>query len=152
MSTLASLVLVSSSSVAIDLYPGRSEPGSGKDKSVAMMRFLSAIFVVVSYFISRYQFEVIVNLMSLSWGAVAGSFAAPYMYGLFWKRGTKAGAYAGLISGLLTEVVLFYMLGAANSPLAASIAIIVPFAVFPIVSLATKQPEAALLDKAFEGR
>lgn len=152
MSTLASLVLVSSSSVAIDLYPGRSEPGAGKDKSVAMMRVLSALFVVVSYFISRYQFEVIVNLMSLSWGAVAGAFAAPYLYGLFWKRGTKAAAYAGLFSGLLTEVVLFYGLGAANSPLAASIAILVPFAVFPLVSLVTAQPEKALLDKAFEGR
>jgi SSS family solute:Na+ symporter len=152
MSTLASLVLVSSSSVAIDLYPGRSEPSAGKDKSVAMMRVLSALFVVVSYFISRYQFEVIVNLMSLSWGAVAGAFAAPYLYGLFWKRGTKAAAYAGLFSGLFTEVVLFYGLGAANSPLAASIAILVPFAVFPLVSLATAAPEKALLDKAFEGR
>lgn len=152
MSTLASLVLVSSSSVAIDLYPGRSEPNAGKDKSVAMMRLLSGLFVLVSYFISRYQFDIIVNLMSLSWGAVAGSFAAPYLYGLFWKRGTKAAAYAGLFTGLASEIVLFYALGPANSPLSASLAIIIPFAVFPIVSLVTKAPEQKLLDKAFEGR
>jgi SSS family solute:Na+ symporter len=152
MSTLASLVLVSSSSVAIDLYPGRSDPGSGKDASVAMMRFLSALFVVISYFISRFQFEIIVNLMSLSWGAVAGSFAAPYLYGLFWRRGTKAAAYAGLFVGLGSEIALFYILGPASSPLSATLAILIPFAVFPVVSLATSPPEEKLLDKAFEGR
>jgi SSS family solute:Na+ symporter len=152
MSTLSSLVLVSSSSVAIDLYPGRSEPGSGKDKSVAMMRFLSALFVVISYFISRYQIEVIVTLMSLSWGAVAGSFAAPYMYGLFWRKATKPAAYAGLLSGLGTEIALFYLLGPANAPLAASLAILVPFAVVPLVSSATEPPDGKILDRAFGAR
>ncbi len=152
MSTLSSLVLVSSSSVAIDLYPGRSEPGTGRDKSVAMMRFLSAVFVVISYLISRHQFEVIVTLMSLSWGAVAGSFAAPYMYGLFWKRATKAGAYAGLLVGLGTEIALFYLLGPANAPLAASFAILVPFAVVPLVSLATEPPEGQIIERAFGTR
>lgn len=152
MSTLSSLVLVSSSAVAIDLYPGRSEPGAGKDKSVAMMRFLSAVFVVISYLISRHQFEVIVTLMSLSWGAVAGSFAAPYLYGLFWKRATKPAAYAGLLCGLLTEIVLFFVLGPADAPLAASLAILVPFAVVPVVSLATTPPDEKILDRAFGAR
>jgi SSS family solute:Na+ symporter len=150
MSTLSSLVLVSSSSVAIDLYPVKAEPATGKDRSVAMMRFLSAIFVIVSYLISRFQFSFIVTLMSLSWGAVSGAFAAPYIYGLYWKRVTKAGAYAGLLSGLGTEIILFFVLGSANSPLAASFAILVPFAVIPLVSLCTAPPEKALLDRAFE--
>ncbi|MDR2029165.1 MAG: sodium transporter [Treponema sp.] len=151
MSTLSSLVLVSSSSVAIDLYPVKADPATGKDRSVAMMRFLSAIFVIVSYLISRFQISFIVTLMSLSWGAVSGAFAAPYIYGLYWKRVTKAGAYAGLLSGLGTEILLFFVLGAANSPLAASFAILVPFAVTPLVSLCTAPPEKALLDRAFEG-
>jgi SSS family solute:Na+ symporter len=151
MSTLSSLVLVSSSSVAIDLYPVKTDPATGKDRSVAMMRFLSAIFVIVSYLISRFQIGFIVTLMSLSWGAVSGSFAAPYIYGLYWKGVTKAGAYAGLLSGLGTELLLFFILGSANSPLAASFAILVPFIVTPLVSLCTAPPEKALLDKAFEG-
>jgi SSS family solute:Na+ symporter len=150
MSTLSSLILVSSSSVAIDLYPGRAEANSEKDRSIAMMRFLSAIFIIVSYFISRFQFEVIVTLMSLSWGAVAGSFTAPYMYGLFWKRATKAGAYAGLFSGLLLEIVLFFVLGPAQAPLAATFAILIPFIIVPVVSLFTKTPSDGRLAAAFE--
>jgi SSS family solute:Na+ symporter len=151
MSTLSSLVLVSSSSVAIDLYPSKIDAKTGKDRSVAMMRFLSAIFVIISYLISRFQFSFIVTLMSLSWGAVSGSFAAPYIYGLYWKRSTKAGAYAGLLSGLVTEIALFFILGTANSPLAASLAILVPFIVVPVVSYGTKAPAQSLLDRAFTG-
>ena len=151
MSTLSSLVLVSSSSVAIDLYPSRVDAKSGKDRSVAMMRFLSAIFIVISYFISRFQISIIVYLMSLSWGVVSGAFAAPYILGLYSKRVTKAGAYAGLLSGAAIMIALFFVLGANRSPLAASIAIIAPFAVVTAVSAFTQPPAKEVLDRAFEG-
>ena len=149
MSTLSSLVLVSSSSVAIDLYPARVDAKTGKDRSVAMMRFLSAIFIVISYFISRFQFSIIVYLMSLSWGVVSGAFAAPYILGLYSKRVTKAGAYAGLITGVATMITLFFCLGASKSPLAASISILLPFIVVGVVSALTSPPDKALVDKAF---
>jgi SSS family solute:Na+ symporter len=151
MSTLSSLVLVSSSSVAIDLYPSRIDAKTGKDKSVAMMRFLSAVFIVVSYFISRFQISIIVYLMSLSWGVVSGAFAAPYILGLYSRRVTKAGAYAGLVSGLAVMITLFFTLGQSRSPLAASIAIVVPFVVVPLVSFFTPPPRKELLDRAFSG-
>jgi SSS family solute:Na+ symporter len=151
MSTLSSLVLVSSSSVAIDLYPVQLDKETGKDRSVAMMRFLSAIFIVISYFISRFQIGIIVYLMSLSWGVVSGSFAAPYILGLYSKKVTKAGAYAGLFTGVITMITLFFVLGASRSPLAASIAIVAPFIVVPVVSRFTQAPEQSLLDKAFAG-
>jgi SSS family solute:Na+ symporter len=150
MSTLSSLVLVSSSAVAIDLYPSRQEAKSGKDRSVAMMRLLSAVFIIISYFISRFQISIIVTLMSLSWGAVSGSFAAPYILGLYSKRISKAGAYAGLLAGLGVEILLFFLLP-GQSPLAASCAIVVPFIVVPVVSAFTAKPERELLDKAFSG-
>ena len=151
MSTLSSLVLVSSSAVAIDLYPSRVDTKTGKDRSVAMMRFLSAIFIVISYFISRFQISIIVYLMSLSWGVVSGSFAAPYILGLYSKRVTKAGAYAGFLTGTATMITLFFVMGASKSPLAASIAILVPFAAVTLVSLFTAPPQKEILDKAFEG-
>jgi SSS family solute:Na+ symporter len=151
MSTLSSLVLVSSSAVAIDLYPSRVDAKTGKDRSVAMMRFLSAIFIVISYLISRTNFSIIVYLMALSWGVVSGSFAAPYILGLYSKRVTKAGAYAGLISGITIMITLYFVLGQRNSPLSASIAIVVPFIVVTVVSLLTKPPSKEILDKAFNG-
>jgi SSS family solute:Na+ symporter len=101
MSTLSSLVLVSASSVAIDMYKGHINPNISKENSLAMMRFLSAVFVAISYFIARYDIAIIITLMSLSWGVVAGSFMAPYVYGLYWKGTTRAGAKAGMFTGLI---------------------------------------------------
>jgi len=150
MSTLSSLVLVSSSSVAIDLYKGHLNPDMSKENSLLMMRFLSGIFVVLSYFVAHFKIGFIVTLMSLSWGAVAGSFMAPYIYGLYWKRTTKIGAGAGMFSGLIISIVLFFILGPAKSPIASSIAMIVPFIVVPLVSIFTAPPKKVIIDKAFE--
>jgi SSS family solute:Na+ symporter len=73
------------------------------------------------------------------------------VYALYWKRATKAGAYAGLLAGFVTEIALFFALGSARSPLAASIAILVPFAVVPLVSLRTKPPSKERLARSFAG-
>ncbi len=149
MSTLSSLVLVSASSVAIDLYRRRLDSGEKRASSLALMRILSGAFIVVSFLIARYQVAVIVTLMSLSWGAVAGSFMAPLLYGLFWKRTTRAGVWAGMASGLALAVVLFFALGPNNSPIASTIAMIVPHLVIPLVSGFTPPPDAACIEKAF---
>lgn len=150
MSTLSSLVLVSSSSVAIDMYKGHVNPNISKKNSVAMMRFLSGLFIIISFFIAKFQFGFIVTLMSLSWGAVAGTFMAPYLYGLYWKRATRAGITAGMFTGLISSIALFFILGPANSPIASTIAMILPFFVIPVVSMFTKAPDKKLIDKAFQ--
>lgn len=151
MSTLSSLALVSASSVAIDMYKGHVNPNISKDDSLAMMRFLSAVFIAFSYVIARYDFSIILTLMSLSWGAVAGAFMAPYFYGLYWKRTTLAGVKAGMFTGIVTAVALFYALGPAGSPIASTAAMIAPFIVVPLVSIFTKPPKEALIEKAFNG-
>jgi SSS family solute:Na+ symporter len=88
--------------------------------------------------------------MSLSWGAVSGAFAAPYILSLYSKRVTKAGAYCGLIGGLVTEAVLFSLVRLPG-PLAASIAIIAPFLIVPAVSAFTQKPDGTVIEKACEG-
>jgi SSS family solute:Na+ symporter len=150
MSTLASLVLVAASAIAVDLHKGYVAPDVSKEKSMALMRILSALFIVLSFFIARYQIAFIVTLMSLSWGVIAGAFLAPYIYGLFWKGATKAGVVAGMVSGVTIAITLFFMWGQDKSPMAASIAMIVPFFVIPLVSKFTKAPSLKTLEKAFQ--
>ncbi len=149
MSTLSSLVLVSASAVAIDLYKGHINPGVSSRKSVALIRVLSALFIVFSYVIARYDFDIIITLMSLSWGAVAGAFMAPYIFGLFWKRATKTAVKAGMVTGIATNIILFFVLGPAKSPIASSAAMLVPFAVIPLVSLFTRPPRPEIIAQAF---
>ncbi len=149
MSTLSSLVLVSSSAVTIDFYKGHINPHASTRCSVGLMRILSGIFILASFFIARYKIGIIVTLMSLSWGAVAGAFLAPYLYGLYDKKTTKAGAASGMITGLFLAIVLFFWLGPKLAPVSATIAMVVPFIIVPVVSRFTPPPDPQLIEKAF---
>ena len=151
MSTLSALVLVSASSISIDLYKGHINPKISAKKSVFMLRFMSGLFVLISYLIARYEVSFIITLMSLSWGVVAGGFLAPYVYGLFWKKTTLLGAKAGMITGVALAIILFFVLGPAKAPIAASVAMIAPFLVVPFVSAFTKAPNKEIIKKAFKG-
>jgi Na+/proline symporter len=94
---------------------------------------------------------VIVNLMVMSWGALAGVFLAPYVYGLFWRRVTRAGVWAGVAAGLGAAFVLFPAWGQDGVPLAGAVVMLLPLVVVPVVSLLGRPPEAALVRRAFGG-
>jgi len=150
MSTLSSLVLVSASAISIDLIGARKKDPDRKG-GLALIRVLSGVFIIISFLIARYQLAVIVTLMSLSWGVVAGAFMAPFLYGLYWKRTTRPGVLAGMFTGMILAIGLFFILGPDNSPIASTIAMIVPFGVVPAVSAFTRAPGDALLARAFDG-
>ena len=158
LSTLSSLVLVSASAVTIDLYKSGINPSVSGKKELLIMRFFCGLFIILAFLIALRQPAWIVTLMSLSWGSVAGAFLAPYMYGLFWKRTTRAGAWAGMITGLLVSNGTFIYLSMAYdsstaqrfSTVTACAAMVIPFLIVPIVSLATKPPQKEAVDKAFE--
>lgn len=150
MSSLASLVLVSASSIAVDLYKGYLKKDVNEKTSLIIMRSFSVLFIFATYLISKLQLGFIVTMQSLSWGVLSGAFLAPYVFAIYSKKVTKAAAYAGIYSGAGTAIILTMALGAANSALAASIAIIVPFIVVPIVSAFTPKVDKEVIDKAFQ--
>jgi Na+/proline symporter len=149
MSSLSSLVLVSSSAIAIDLCGAlRKQPATAKH-TVVLMRLLCGVFVALSLWIALSRVDVIVNLLVIAWGALSGAFLAPYLYGLFWRRATRAGAYAAMITGLATAVGLFLLWGKPHIPIAGAIAMCIPMLVMPIVSLFTAAPNPEILAGAF---
>jgi Na+/proline symporter len=116
---------------------------------MGLMRVLCAVFVALSLFIALAKPAVIVNLMIMSWGTLSGVFLAPYLYGLFWRGVTRAGVWAGMITGLVTAVFLFFAWGADGVPLAGAMAMLLPLAVVPAVSVATRAPRSERLAAAF---
>ena len=149
MSSLSSLVLVSSSAVAIDIYGAFVDHEKNPKRTMGLMRVLCAVFVALSLFIALAKPAVIVNLMIMSWGTLSGVFLAPYLYGLFWRGVTRAGVWAGMITGLVTAVFLFFAWGADGVPLAGAVAMLLPLAVVPAVSVATRAPKSERLATAF---
>lgn len=150
MSTLSSLILVSSSAITVDLIKGVFYPQISQKRTVSLLRWFCGLFIICSIVIAIFKLDFIIKLMSLSWGTIAGAFLAPYIYGLYWKGTTKAGAWAGLISGVVISIIgsmLFPNEGL--SPLISSIAITAPLLVVPLVSVMTKKFDAVHLNKVF---
>ena len=149
MSSLSSLVLVSSSAIAIDIFGAFGNREKNDRRTMLLMRGFCAVFVLLSLLIALSKVDVIVNLMVIAWGALAGAFLAPYLYGLFWRRTTKAGAYAGMISGVGTAVLLFFLWGKPLIPVAGAIAMFLPLVVVPVVSLLTQPLKPEIVAAAF---
>lgn len=82
-------------------------------------------------------------------GALAGSFLGPFLYGLYWKRTTKAAVWVSFLTGVGITVSNMFI-GYISSPINAGVlAMLVSIVIVPIVSLVTKRPDPAASDKIF---
>ena len=146
MSTLQSVVLTSASAVSVDLIPAVSKKKISSKKQMVLTRILCLAFVACSFIFATQNIPIIVNLMSFSWGIVSGCFIGPYIWGLFSKRITKIGAYAGILSGLLTvggatlvmSVTDSFSVAASKSPEMGVAAMAISLVIVPVVSLLTR--------------
>lgn len=152
ISTLTSLVLSSASVISIDLI-GTLKPNTKPATQTLIMRCLCVAFVVFSLVINfLLQGTPIMSLMSLSWGTIAGAFLAPFLYGLLWKKVTKAGAFTGAIAGMLISVLPPLVTGNfALAPYSGAAAMLAGLVIVPAVSLLTQKsvPSQVLIQAAF---
>ena len=158
MSTLSSLVLASSSTLTLDFIKGKIAKNMGEKKQVFIMRVLIVVFIAISAVIAILQHKsnvtFIAQLMGISWGALAGAFLAPFLYGLYWKKTTKAAVWVNIIFS--TVVMLANMLFKSyfptllQSPInAGAFCMLIGLVIVPVVSLLTKKPEKETVDEIF---
>ncbi len=145
MSTLGSLVMVSSSAIAVDMVKGVFRPKMSDDRAKLLMRILCVVFIGLSLAIALGKVTSIVEMMSFSWGTVSGFCLGPYLMGIVGRRGTKAGAWAGAIASLAVSLVLALWLGSAKAPMTACISMAVSVVVTLGVSLLTKHDGGEIL-------
>lgn len=149
MSTLSSLVLVSSSSISLDLIKGTLFPKMKEKRVILLMRLLCVAFVITSFIVAMVP-SPIMTLMAISWGTVAGSFLAPFLYGLYWKGTTKAGAWAGIITGFVCSVGGVIIFGTQNSPTIGAVAMLASLVAVPVVSYFTPKYSQTHIDTVFQ--
>jgi SSS family transporter len=153
MSTLSSLVLTSASTLTLDFVKGNFIKKMSERVQLGSIRVLIVVFVIISAIIALVQYNssvtFIAQLMSISWGVLAGSFLAPFLYGLYWKRTTTASVWACFIFavGLVCSNML---IGFIASPInAGALAMVGGLLIVPIVSLITPAPDAEKTRRLF---
>lgn len=162
MSTLSSLVIASSSTLTIDLLKGNVIKKMNEKKEVLIIRILVVVFIAISAFIAIYQVQskdesvkFIAQLMGVSWGALAGAFLAPFLYGLYWKKTTKLACWVSFIFGAGIMLVNLFARDVfpviLQSPInCGAFAMLAGLIIVPIVSLITPKPDKKLVDDAFD--
>ncbi len=166
MSTLSSLVLTSSSTLTIDLIKPFSKKEMTDKRQITIMRVLIGVFLLISVIIALNPNVYISTLMSISWGALAGAFLAPFMIGLFSKKVTKQAVWASFVSGIgitvvhmfifnfglfpeLTKAAASFELNLASPINAGAFAMIFGLIIVPVVSAFTKNADEKAIDKIF---
>ncbi len=157
MSTLSSLVLTSGSTLTLDIIDPAvakmraSSRRLGERNKLLFIRLLVLFFIIVSSVIAIVQAKssvtFIAQLMGISWGALAGAFLAPFLYGLYWKRTTPAAVWVSFISGVAVMCGCMYCTFTGKtfispyftSPINAGVlAMLLGLVIVPVVSLLTK--------------
>ena len=141
MSTLSSLVLTSSSTLTLDFLKDNFIKKMSDKKQLLCMRILLVFFIVCSVVLALFPpksiAQFIAQLMGISWGALAGAFLAPFLYGLYWKGVTRAAVWASFACGIGITVSNLFLSYIASPINAGAIAMIVGLIIVPIVSLVT---------------
>ncbi|MDO4977447.1 MAG: sodium:solute symporter [Eubacteriales bacterium] len=169
MSTLSSLVLTSSSTFTLDVIKVMNKDKMDDKKQVSTMRVFIVFFIVVSAVIAIFkdahpEVTFIAQMMGVSWGALAGAFLAPFLYGLYWKGVTKAATAVCYVWGCgIACLQLFVTLGGVDvtawGPIlgyifkssinSGVIAMVGGLVIVPIISMFTKKQSEKELDEMF---
>jgi SSS family transporter len=158
MSTLSSLVIASSSTLTIDFLKDNIIPDMDEKKQVLSIRVLIAVFILISVVIATIQYKsavtFIAQLMGVSWGALAGSFLAPFLYGLYWKRTTKIAVWVSFACG--TGIMVLNLLFRSSFPVmlqspinCGAFTMLLGLVLVPLVSLVTPKPDKAAVNGMF---
>ena len=150
MSTLSSLVLTSASTLTLDFIKGTIVKKMDDKKQLIYIRVLIVFFIVISVVLALNPPTFIAQLMGISWGALAGAFLAPFLYGLYWKGVTKAGVWASFICGVGITVSNMFIKFIASPINAGAAAMIVGLIVTPVVSLISPKLDKKFLENTFK--
>ena len=163
MSTLSSLVLTSGSTLTLDIIKPALKRDMSEKGTLMCIRLLVLFFIAVSSVLAiiqaRSSVTFIAQLMGISWGALAGAFLAPFLWGLYWKRTTPASVLASFVCGVAVMCACMWCTFTGRtflspfftSPINAGVlAMVLGLVIVPLVSIFTKVRDKQAVDRMFE--
>ena len=147
MSTADSQLLVAASAITEDFYRTLYKKNATDKELIFVSRLAIIIIALLAYIIALNPDSTVLELVAYAWAGFGAAFGPLIIFSLFWKRMTRNGALAGMISGGLTVIFwgnigggIFDLYEIVPGFLLASIAIIV-------FSLMDKEPSKEIQDE-----
>lgn len=142
MSTASALLLVVGSGAGSDLYHGFINKNATEKQVMRVTKaatYILGLLSAVLCFAPIFQVGIY-QVTWVAWSVLSPAFIPLIVGGLYWKRGTKEGAYASLIVGSVTGFAWYYLLQESTNIHTFFAAIVLATAAYIIVSLLTKKP------------
>ncbi|MBN2565483.1 MAG: sodium/proline symporter [Candidatus Eisenbacteria bacterium] len=154
MSTFSSVLIIVSGAIVRDLRRSRpvaADAGvavrrAGND--VVLGRVASLVAGLLALAMAYRPPALVLVITAFAWAVIASACLWPVVLGVYWRRGTRAGALSSMVAG--TVVALGWM--AAGKPLGLHgfiPGVVVSLVVFVAVSLATTPPDQATVARAW---
>ena len=150
ISSSDSYLLIAASAVSKNLYEGIFKKGATDKQVMRVSRVVLLLIALIGMVIAWDENSVIFNIVSFAWAGFGATFGPIMLFSLFWKRTTRAGAIAGMITGgamvFIWNLVLSPM-GGIFSIYELLPAFLLSSLVIVIVSLCTRKPDKAIEDE-----
>lgn len=105
MSTADSQLLVSTTVLTEDLIGNFSQQIKNRFDLLAIGRFLTILIGILAFFLAWQSTDLVFEMVSYAWGGLGASFGPALLLTLWWKRVSKIGVIAGMVSGTLFTVI-----------------------------------------------
>ena len=143
ISSSDSYLLIAASAVAKNIYQGMFKKNATDKQVMRASRITLLVIAVIAAVLALDEKSVIFQIVSFAWAGFGATFGPIMIFSLFWKRTTRAGAIAGMVSG--AAMVFIWKLGISKLGGLFAIyellpAFIISSLVIVIVSLITPKP------------
>lgn len=151
MSTADSQLLAAASSISQNLVQETFGVKLTEKKSVWLARISVIVISIIAVFLALNPNSSVFEIVSFAWAGFGAAFGPVVLFGLFWKRTTKWGAFAGMLSG---GVMVFFWKFVIRANFGGTVldfyellpAFIIACVAILVVSLLTKAPEKEVTD------
>jgi sodium/proline symporter len=104
MSTIDSQLLVSSSALAEDFYKSFFRPEASQKELLWISRGAVILITVIALYFAL-SGGTILDIVSYAWAGLGASFGPAVLFSLFWKKTTRNGVLAGIITGGVVVII-----------------------------------------------
>ncbi len=144
MSTADSQLLVSSSALAEDFYKALFNQDASQEQLVKVGRIAVVVIAIIATALAMDKDSKVLALVSYAWAGFGAAFGPALILSLYWKRISKAGALAGIITGGVTVVVWKQLSGGWFDVYEIIPGVLFAFVAIIIASLVTAPPSASI--------
>lgn len=115
LTTGEKIILVATSAVSRDIY--QEKTGADDKKTMKVTRLMTIVIVVIAVIIAIFEPGQILDVTFFAFSSLASVTLVPYIYGLFWKRGTGKAALVSALVCFIINTVWFFAFSPASTGL-----------------------------------